>query len=284
MASIARVQSTQAPKLSFPVIHIYASDILGDNTNSLHLEAIDFLNHASNEVGGIPSKLVDVGINFNFQSEFSFWLNHGDTFISKKVAFGSQNLFRPPSLSTNQCIDAMKVGGSMIISAKAQGVDCIGVSSLDENFQDNFAAILITLLDLGEDSYHEDLGFSKKSWKRLHRIVKSHPKTHDPYTIMAIYGTLDLAAMVGSILKACEEKILVLLDSFKSIIALLLAKEICAESPNYCVVCNVEPFALNSQIIDNLRIEPLLNLGFKKPRGKGIEQAYLTLSETMGKL
>ena len=84
--------------------------------------------------------------------------------------------------------------------------------------------------------------------------------------------------ILGGILQAAENKMVILIDGFIVTTALLFAKSFYKEVTNYCIYSHVSGEKAHEMILGHLGGKPILNLGMRLGEGTGAALAYPIIS------
>ena len=97
---------------------------------------------------------------------------------------------------------------------------------------------------------------------------------HDALEALQTFGGFEIAMMVGAMLGAAENKAVLIIDGFIATAALLVAARIQPEILHYCVFAHCSDEAGHQLLLQQLGVEPLLNLGLRLGEGTGAALAY----------
>lgn len=287
---IGLIQGTVEPVIENPTLLIFAADygfstagftsLPGLSTADLLL---DFLNEAAPinvfaRENHLAVKLIDVGVDHSFEGTLGYWLHQGTHFFNRKVNRGCKNMSEFPAMTTAETEKALEVGKEMVLAEFLKGSNTIGIGDLGVGNTTSAAALCTAITtgdpvhyiirrDIGEAGYENKLKFVKKSLGR-------HPMTHDPKTLLSLFGGYEIAAMTGAILQAAENRMLIMIDGFVSGTAALIASQICPEVLEYCVFCTVSGEEAHQNLLAFLEVEPLLQLSLTIGEGSGVALAF----------
>jgi nicotinate-nucleotide--dimethylbenzimidazole phosphoribosyltransferase len=107
----------------------------------------------------------------------------------------------------------------------------------------------------------------------LHATAVLNAK-HDPMTLLACVGGLEIAAMVGAYLECAAQRAVIVVDGFIASAALLVAIAHDPRVRDCCVFSHVSGEPGHQRILSALNAKPLLNLGMRLGEGTGALMAY----------
>jgi nicotinate-nucleotide--dimethylbenzimidazole phosphoribosyltransferase len=183
----------------------------------------------------------------------------------------TRDITQAPAMDENECAATMAYG----MEAIAGGADllCIGEMGIGNT---TIAAAICHGLYGGEaeDWVGPGTGVDHEGLKRkadaVRRAVALH-KDHlgDPLEVMRRLGGRELAAMMGAIIAARQEKIPVILDGFVATAAAAVIHALDSAGLDHCVAghCSAEPAHRN--LLARLGKAPLLDLGMRLGEASG---------------
>ncbi len=283
------MQNSAHPEIKMPTLLIFAADhgiqrefsseLISTKTEQKVLEFLHGQGAASrlSAQNKLIAKVVDVGVNHSFEGTLTYWLHHGSKMLSRKVAFGTQNFWEFPAMTTAQMEKSFQVGIQLAENQWKKGSTVLGLSSLGEGRFFSATALCSALMnwEINADFIEKKTSrFLPEEWLRAaQKALRIHPKTHDPFTLLTIYGGLETAAMCGAVLKAAEKRMLVLLDGFVELAALLTAFKIDEKVLDYVQLCQHPDQAITKNIAEFLKLNTLLPKGAKGQEGSGVALA-----------
>ena len=223
---------------------------------------------------GFDLAVVDVGVAHDFAPR--------EGLIQAKVAPGTRNFITEAAMSAEERDRALETGAQLVRQAAARG--CRAVAFGEMGIGNTASASLIThvLTDtllpqcVGRGTGLDDAGLSRK------RNLLAQAATRyrvaggdgDPLGVLAEFGGLEVAAMVGGFLAAAEAKMLILVDGFIVTSALLVAARLHPEVLAYCVFCHASAEPGHQALLDALGGKALLDLGLRLGEGTGAALAW----------
>jgi nicotinate-nucleotide--dimethylbenzimidazole phosphoribosyltransferase len=160
------------------------------------------------------------------------------------------------------------------------GCNIIGFGEMGIGNTSSASAIMSKLLNIpiakciGRGTGLDDDQLKRKK-DILEQALKFHKKTStDPIEVLQTFGGFEIAMMTGAMLKAAEEKMVLMVDGFISSVAFLAAYCINPEIKHYAVFSHISNESGHSLLLKNIEADPLLNLNMRLGEGTGCAVAY----------
>ena len=287
---IGLVQETVEPVLENPALLIFAADYGFSNRDFTSLPGLstadlllDFLNEGAAinvfaRENNLMVKVIDVGVDHSFEGTLGYWLHQGTHFFNRKVNRGCRDMAEFPAMSTAETEKAIQVGREMVEMEYVKGSNTIGIGDVGVGNTASAAALCTAITTGNPEHYIIRRDITDKAYEAKLKLVKKalgrHPMTHDPHTLLSLFGGFEIAAMTGAILQAAECRMLIMIDGFVSGTAALVASQMCPEVLEYCVFCTVSAEKAHQNLLDHLEVTPLLQLSLGIGEGSGIALAF----------
>lgn len=281
---VGLVQSSLTPRLSRPVILVFAGDhgIVEEGVSPFpqavtHQMVQNFLagGAAINVFArqhGIDVRIVDAGVNHVFQPH--------PALVDAKVAMGTQNFLKSQAMTEEQCMQALSKGAELARAEISAGSNVLGFGEMGIGNTSAASVLMSVLCDLpleqcvGRGAGHDDLGLKRKV-ATLQQAIQHHACNREqPLQVLASLGGFEIAMMAGAMLAAAERSALLLIDGFIATSALLVASRIAPAVLDYCIYSHCSDEAGHALMLSQLNAEPLLNLGLRPGEGTGAALVY----------
>ena len=122
---------------------------------------------------------------------------------------------------------------------------------------------------VGRGTGVDDQGLGRKAAAVDAALAFHHDALVDPLSILARLGGREIAAMLGAIIAARQQKIPVIVDGFVATSAAAIAHAVNPRAIDHCVFAHVSAETAHHRVLSNLRVEPLLDLGMRLGEGSG---------------
>lgn len=224
MVKTCLVLETSHPKIKRPAYLLLASDhgfIPSVNTHEEVYRNLDGVSLVAQlcKSAGFHLKNIDIGVNHSFESNLLFWLNHGKRIVNWKINKGNKNFREFPAMTSAECHQAIDIGVKLATKEFKIGANCIAVHSLGEG--GDYSAEIICAGLLQKEMQNGTLDIEIQN--NLKKELSIHPKTHDPITLICLFGGYELACMLGVILQSASQRQIILIQGLKASLALYIA-------------------------------------------------------------
>ena len=194
--------------------------------------------------------------------------------VSKRIAFGTQNITKGPAMSREQALLAIEAGIE-IANELAESVDVFGTGDMGIGNTTPSAAIVATLtgakanLVAGRGTGLDDQQVAFKASVIQRAIEVNRPDAKDGLDVLAKVGGFEIGGIAGVILGAAALRKPVLVEGYISTAGALIAQSLCPASTDYIIAAHRS--AENGHDIMQRRLgkEPLLDLGLRLGEGTG---------------
>lgn len=292
---IGRIQNTLSPKLKKMTMLVFAGDhgINEEGVSAFPQEVTyqmvkSFLSGGGGisvftKQHGIDIKVVDAGVKYDFDP-------HPNIIISK-IAKSTKNFLYEPAMTKKQCFSAIEKGAEIVKNIHKNDCNIVGFGEMGVSNTSPSSVILSILCDIpiedcvgkGGGICHERL--SKKR-KILKQAINNNKKSKEPLDVLITFGGFEIAMMTGAMLKAAELKMTLVIDGFINTSALLLASRLYPNIIDYCIFSHKSNEKAHINMLKELNVDPLLDLGLRLGEGTGaaisyplIESAVIFLNE-----
>ncbi len=280
---VALLQNTHQPQLAKPKLLLFAGDhgIARAGVSAYPQEVTWQM--VMNFVGGgaacrvfarqlgIELEVIDVGVAHTFDSNLPI--------VHAKVAASTHNCLEQNAMTLAQQKSAMQVGKECVQTAVAQGCNVIALGEMGIGNTASASLLMASLLSLpleectGRGTGHDDAGLARKG-ALLNTALTSRGATTNANTALERFGGFEIAAMVGAILEASANNLLVLIDGFIVTAAALVALRLKPSAHGALVFAHQSSEHAHAKLLGAIGAKPLLNLGLRLGEGTGALLAY----------
>ena len=267
------IQKSTRPVVSKPAILVFAGDhgVVAESVSaypqSVTWQMVEnFLaNGAAINVfarqNGCELHVVDAGVNHDFGRRAGL--------ISRKVGYGTRNFAVQPAMTREECSTAMRHGMDLIGALKGNVVGFgemgIGNTSAAAALMHKLTAVPVASC-VGAGAGLSEGGIAHKR-DVIDRAVRLHAHAEDPLEVLAAFGGFEIAMMAGAMLAAAERGMVLLIDGFIVTSALLVAARLQPAILDYCVFSHCSDEQGHRQMLESLKVRPLLQLGMRLGEG-----------------
>lgn len=226
---------------------------------------------------GIDVRVVDVGVQGPVES--------GVPVVSRKVAGGTRDFRYDDAMTNRECEEAMRVGVDEVEWAVSSGYRVLALGEVGIGNTASAAALAAALL--GEDPAvmtGRGTGLDAVGWQRKVQVVNEALGHHvmpgiTPTQLLAKLGGLEIAALVGAVIKAAEQRMVVVLDGYTTGVAALIASRIAPGVSQYCLASHQSSEPGHRKILGSMGWEPLLTWNMRLGEASGAVIAYPLLRQ-----
>ncbi len=219
------------------------------------------------------TKLIVVDIGINSDEKIT-------GVVDKKISKGTRNIYKENAMSYEEAKRGIEIGIEMAKKAKDEGFDIIGVGEMGIGNTTTSAAVLMCLIDCEVDKVvGKGAGVTEEAFNKKKLVVKTAVESKDinrmdPMDIISKVGGYDIAGMTGVFLGAAYYRIPVVIDGFISVVSALLASRLNPIVKEYLIPSHKSKEIGYNLAIEELGLEPMLNLGMRLGEGSGCPIAF----------
>lgn len=283
---IARVQETLTPKLSKPVVLVFAGDhgitksgLVNPYPQEVTKQMVlNFLSggaavNVMSQVAGMEVKVIDAGVNHEFDTTLPL--------VDSKVGFGTADYRLEPAMNLENCHKALKKGAQIVKNSAGKGANVIGFGEMGIGNTSSASLITSTLCNIPlQECVGKGTGATGDLLDQKLHTLQGVQSLHglsakdDPDLILATYGGFEIAEMVGGMLEAAAQKCIILVDGFISTAAYLIAYRMEPAIMAYSVFTHQSEELGHQRALAFLEAEPLLQLQMRLGEGTGCAACY----------
>ncbi len=279
---IGQIQNTLSPKIEKPTLLVFAADHgLADEGVSPYPKDVTWQMVMNFCAGGaainvfckqnkINLKVFDVGVDYDFPESLPV--------ETIKVARGSRNMRHEPAMTLTECETAMKTGKEIVQREAQNGCNTIALGEMGIGNTSASALLMHKFTGLPiDDCTGRGAGLDGEKLDRKTELLKEISAKYNPETpveILATFGGLEIATMVGAFLEAKKQGMIVLVDGFIATAALLTASKIDSSITENAIFCHSSNEKGHHKMLQQLHARPLLNLNMRLGEGSGAAVAF----------
>jgi len=212
---------------------------------------------------GCALHVVDAGVNHDFGVRSGL--------VDRKIAPGTRNFALEPAMSAQQCAAALEQGAAIVAGLPG---NVVGFGEMGIGNTTAAAALMHKLAGIPVAAcVGAGTGLSAEGVLRKQHVIEAAVRRHagvdDPLAVLATFGGFEIAMMAGAMLKAAEQRKVLLIDGFIVTSALLVAARLAPAILDYCVFAHCSDEAGHRRMLEQLGAAPLLQLGLRLGEGTG---------------
>ena len=279
---LGMIQNTLSPELKKPCMLVFAGDHgLADEGISPYPKEVTWqmvMNFCAGGAAinvfcrqnGIDIKVIDAGVDHDFPMELPV--------INAKIAKGSKNMLIEPAMSLEECRKAMNQGSELVKAEAQAGSNTIGLGEMGIGNTSASSLLMHRFLRLPiEECTGKGAGMLGEKLDYKTSVLKKVSDKYDPKTpeeTLATFGGFEIAMMVGAILEAKKQNMVMLIDGFIATAATLTAIQMDSTVHGNCIFCHASEEKGHNLMLEYLDAKPVLNMGMRLGEGSGAAVAY----------
>ena len=233
---------------------------------------------------GFDLRIVDVGVDYD--------LSQVAGIIDRKIAPGTRNFLYEPAMTQDEFDRTIHVGVDLVNECHAEGcrILCIGEMGIANTSPSSIWMSLFCHIPLdeciGAGAGLNSAGISHKRdvlRQALEHFLEQQPPKNSQLStlnsqlttdIIRYFGGFEMVAAIGAMLRAAEQKMLILVDGFIMTACALAACRLYPEAQAYMIFGHCGDESGHRRMLDALSAEPLLTLGMRLGEGTGALCAF----------
>ncbi len=231
---------------------------------------------------GFSLRIVDVGVDHDF-NPLQFPL-----IIPRKIAYGTRNFLHEPAMNSDQWAQVLAVGREQVDACQAEGCNIISFGEMGIGNTSPSSILMHLFLHIplrqcvgmgsglnteGVNHKYEVLKASVEKFLATNQTSTDISELDTKATIRYFAG-FEMAAAIGSMLRAAEHRMVILVDGFIMTACMLAASRIDPAVMDYAVFGHCGDEGGHRLMLDAMGAQPLLNLGLRLGEGTGALCAY----------
>ncbi len=214
----------------------------------------------------IALRIIDCGVDYDFDSDAAI--------ENMKVSYGARNFLTQKAMTTQEVYKAMANGASLIENLLQSGSNVVLFGEMGVGNTTSASAITASILHI-DPSLCTSRGAGLFDYQLVHKIdvikkaLTFHGYPHDPIEVLSCFGGYEIATMVGAMLEAAKNKMVIIIDGFVTSSALLIASKIDSSVTSSVIASHTGKEKGQHLILSHLCLRSILNLDLSLGEGSG---------------
>ena len=227
---------------------------------------------------GAKVVLVDVGVAGDIDNP---------RILKRRVREGTANIARGPAMSLAEAEASIALGIDVVESEIDLGAGIIATGEMGIGNTTASSALIAALTGCPVPSVAgRGTGIDDRALENKVRVIEmalavNRPSPGDPVGALAKVGGLEIGALAGVMLGGAARRVPVLIDGFISGAAALLASRIEPRVVGYLFPSHLSLEPGHRVVLDELGLEPILNLGMRLGEGTGAALAIPVIEASL---
>ena len=224
---------------------------------------------------GFHLRIVDVGVDYD--------LSAVPGIINRKIARGTKNFLYEPAMSVAEFDRAIEIGAELVDDCVEEGcrVVCIGEMGIANTSPSSIWMSLFGDLTL-ENCIGAGAGLDAPGIRHKYDVLSQAMARFRDATlqeegtmgILRYFGGFEMIAAIGAMLRAAEQRLVVLVDGFIMTACALAAIRLYPAARQYMVFTHCGDESGHRRMLDIIGAQPLLALGLRLGEGTGALCAF----------
>ena len=223
---------------------------------------------------GFKLRIVDVGVDYDLSAVEGIF-NH-------KIARGTKNFLYEPAMSEKEFDQAIQIGSELVDECIAEGckVLCVGEMGIANTSPSSIWMSLFGNIPLAE-CIGAGAGLDKPGIQHKYEVLSKaleHYRSQEPQpttiTPLRYFGGFEMIAAIGSMLRAAEQHLIILIDGFIMTACAAAAIQLYPNVKDYMIFTHCGDESGHKRMLDMVGAKPLLNLGLRLGEGTGALCTY----------
>lgn len=222
---------------------------------------------------GFKLRIVDVGVDYD--------LSTTPGIIDRKIARGTDNFLHGPAMTGNQFNQAIDIGAALVDDCAAEGCNivCIGEMGIGNTSPSSIWLSLMAQIPLDE-CIGAGAGLNSRGIDHKRQVLSAAVARFlalgdlSAKTVVRYFGGFEMVAAIGAMLRAGEQRMMVLIDGFIMSACAMAAIALYPQVQTYLVFTHVGDEHAHRAMLDFMGAKPLLQLGLRLGEGTGALCAY----------
>jgi nicotinate-nucleotide--dimethylbenzimidazole phosphoribosyltransferase len=280
---IAVIQQNLSPTLLNPHLVIFAADHgLAREGVSKYPPEVTFqmvLNFVAGgaainvfaKQNGFKLQVVDAGVLGDFPPTLPI--------IHQKVAHGTKSSLHESAMTLSEAEKSIELGAKVVQDIFEQGCNVIGFGEMGIGNTSSASLLMSKICDISlVDCVGRGTGVDNEGLKHkiaiLANVLNKHQEQDSTLQTLANLGGFEIAQMVGAILQAAQNQMIILVDGFIATSAFLVAYALEPNILDYTIFCHQSDESGHKRMLEYLNVEAILKLNLRLGEGTGCALAY----------
>ena len=280
---IANIQQNLSPVLLNPHLVVFAADhgLAREGVSKYPPEVtfqmvLNFVGGGAainvfSKQNGLTLQVVDAGVMRDFPETLPI--------VHQKVAYGTRSSLQESAMTLSEATKCIEIGAKIVQDILEKGCNVIGFGEMGIGNTSAASLLMSKICDLpltdcvGRGTGVDDEGLKHKIFI-LKQVSERHKNATNPLEILASVGGLEIAQMVGAMLQAAQNQMIILVDGFIATSAFLVAHALEPNILDYAIFCHQSDESGHRLMLEYLKVEPLLQLNLRLGEGTGCALVY----------
>ena len=219
---------------------------------------------------GFKLRIVDVGVDYD--------LSAVPGIIDRKIARGTKNFLYEPAMSEEEFDRAIEIGIDLVDDCVKEGcrVLCIGEMGIANTSPSSIWMSIFGNIPL-KDCIGAGAGLNADGIRHKYEVLSKAVErfeANESCDKIRYFGGFEMVTAIGSMLRAAEKRLIVLVDGFIMTACALATIRLYPASKDYMIFTHCGDESGHKMMLDIVDAKPLLHLGLRLGEGTGALCAF----------
>ena len=220
---------------------------------------------------GFTLQVVDAGVLGDFPPTLPI--------IHQKIAYGTKSSLHESAMSLSEAEKCIELGAKVTQNTFEEGCNVIGFGEMGIGNTSSASLLMSKICDIplvdcvGRGTGMDDEGLKHKI-SVLANVLNKHQETESTLQTLANLGGFEIVQMVGAMLQAAQNQMIILVDGFIATSAFLVAHAFEPNILDYALFCHQSDESGHKKMLEFLNVEAILKLNLRLGEGTGCVLAY----------
>ncbi len=280
---IALIQQNPSPTLLNPHLVVFAADhgLAREGVSKYPPEVtyqmvLNFVGGGAainvfSKQNGFKLKVVDAGVMGDFPPTLPI--------IHQKVGHGTKSSLHESAMTLSEVEKCIELGAKVVQDIFEIGCNVIGFGEMGIGNTSSASLLMSKICDIplvdcvGRGTGVDDEGLKHKI-SILATVLNKHQEEESTLQTLANLGGFEIAQMVGAMLQAAQNQMIILVDGFIATSAFLVAHVLEPNVLDYALFCHQSDESGHKRMLEYLNVEAILKLNLRLGEGTGCALAY----------
>ncbi|MBQ8486282.1 MAG: nicotinate-nucleotide--dimethylbenzimidazole phosphoribosyltransferase [Prevotella sp.] len=218
---------------------------------------------------GFRLRIIDVGVDHD--------LSQVEGIIDRKMALGTRNFRHEPAMSTDEYHRALNVGAEMVDACVAEGCHLLSIGEMGVGNTSPSSVWMHLLCGIPlEQCIGAGAGLDSPGMRHKLEVLSESVGRYRDTSVPPIpyFGGFEMVAAVGTMLRAAERQLVILIDGFIMTACALAAVSLCPAAKHYMIFTHCGDESGHRLMLEAMNVRPLLHLGLRLGEGTGALCAF----------
>jgi len=223
---------------------------------------------------GFDLRIVDVGVDYDLSDVLGI--------LDRKIARGTKNFLHEPAMTEEEFNHAIQIGSDLVDDCIKDGCNILSIGEMGIGNTSPSSIWMHLFCNIPLDQcIGAGAGLSNEGIRHKYEVLsaavahyKASPSWGRWEGALPYFGGFEMIAAIGSMLRAAERRLVILVDGFIMTACALAATRLYPASQDYMIFTHCGDESGHRLMLDAMGARPLLHLGLRLGEGTGALCAF----------